>query len=78
MILPTKTIKPINSIYCISAYIVDLIKDKELVDFDDMLDELNYVYPKEISIEKLQQCLDFLFIIGKLELENETLKTIFR
>lgn len=78
MILPTKTIKPIDSIYCISAYIVDLIKDKELVDFDDMLDELNYVYPKEISIEKLQQCLDFLFIIGKLELENETLKTIFR
>lgn len=78
MILPTKTIKPIDSIYCISAYIVNFIKSQEKVDFDDVLDELNYVYPKEISIEKLQQCLDFLFIIGKLELENETLKTIFR
>lgn len=76
MILPTKVIKPIDSLYCVSAYIVEIIQGQETFDFDDLLDDLNKVYPVEVSIEKLQRCLDFLFIIGKLELENETLKAV--
>ncbi|EGQ9729778.1 hypothetical protein VCSRO184_1242 [Vibrio cholerae] len=77
MILPSKTVKPIDSLYCISAYVVNIIKNQE-VDFDELLDLVNHSYPKPVTIEKLQQCLDFLFIIGKLELKNETFKAVFR
>ncbi|EHU5127063.1 hypothetical protein RAX57_003069 [Vibrio parahaemolyticus] len=78
MILPTKVLKPVDSLYCISAYVVEILQGTDGVDFDALLDELNHVYPIEISIEKLQYCLDFLFILGKLELENETLKAVFK
>jgi hypothetical protein len=77
MILPTKIVKPVDSLYCISAYVIEQLKSYGNMDFDDLLDRLNTVYPKKITIEKMQQCLDFLFIIGKLELENETIKAIF-
>jgi hypothetical protein len=77
MILPTKIVKPVDSLYCISAYVIEQLKIYGNMDFDDLLDRLNTVYPKKITIEKMQQCLDFLFIIGKLELENETIKAIF-
>ena len=76
MIVPSKTIKPIDSLYCMSAYVVDIINNNNSIDFDDLLDLVNNSYPKSISIEKLQQCLDFLFIIGKLEFRNETFKTV--
>ncbi|ASU21459.1 MULTISPECIES: ABC-three component system middle component 6 [Vibrio] len=78
MILPTKVLKPVDSLYCISAYVVEILQGTDGVDFDVLLDELNHAYPIEISIEKLQYCLDFLFILGKLELENETLKAVFK
>ncbi|CAE6883424.1 ABC-three component system middle component 6 [Vibrio parahaemolyticus] len=78
MILPTKVLKPVDSLYCISAYVVEILQGTDGVDFDVLLDELNHTYPIEISIEKLQYCLDFLFILGKLELENETLKAVFK
>ncbi len=77
MILPTKIVKPVDSLYCISAYAIEQLKANENMAFDDLLDKLNSVYPKKITMEKMQQCLDFLFIIGKLELENETIKAIF-
>ncbi|MGG6369684.1 ABC-three component system middle component 6 [Vibrio cholerae] len=77
MILPSKTVKPIDSLYYISAYVVDILKEEE-VEFNDLLDLVNQSYPKPVTIEKLQQCLDFLFIIGKLELKNETFKAVFR
>ncbi|MEZ8311272.1 ABC-three component system middle component 6 [Vibrio splendidus] len=78
MILPTKVIKPVESLYCISAYVVDILITNGGLDFDDLLDSLNQIYPIEITIEKLQYCLDFLFMLGKLELENETLKTVVK
>ncbi|GHX44902.1 hypothetical protein VCSRO98_2859 [Vibrio cholerae] len=30
MILPSKTVKPIDSLYCISAYVVDILKEEEV------------------------------------------------
>lgn len=78
MILPTKVLKPVDSLYCISAFVVDIMQSQDGLDFDALLDELNHKYPIEVSIEKLQHCLDFLFIIGKLELENETLKAVLK
>ncbi|EJH67136.1 hypothetical protein VCHE25_1091 [Vibrio cholerae HE-25] len=56
---------------------MDILKEEE-VEFNDLLDLVNQSYPKPVTIEKLQQCLDFLFIIGKLELKNETFKAVFR
>lgn len=78
MILPTKSLKPIESLYCISAFAVELLSSKIGLDFDVLLDEINLNYPIHVSVEKLQYCLDFLFIIGKLELEDETLKIILK
>lgn len=77
MILPSKTVKPIDSLYCISAYVVDVLKEEE-TEFNHLLDMVNQSYPIPVTVEKLQQCLDFLFIIGKLELKNETFKAVFR
>ncbi|KJG19291.1 hypothetical protein UB37_19075 [Photobacterium iliopiscarium] len=77
MILPTKVVKPIDSLYCISAYVVELISSRNGVGFDDLLDDLNLIYPKAVTLETLQQCLDFLFILGKVELEDEIIKTTF-
>ena len=78
MIMPSKIIKPIDSLLCISAYIIDALNKVDGIDFDDLLDNLNQTYPKEVSIERLQQCLDFLFIINKLEVEYETNKIVLR
>lgn len=77
MILPTKVVKPIDSLYCISAYVIELLSSRNGVIFDDLLDEINLTYPKVVTLETLQQCLDFLFILGKVELEDEIIKTIF-
>lgn len=77
MILPSKTVKPIDSLYCLSAYVVEILKEEDL-EFNELLDLVNQSYPKTVTIEKIQQCLDFLFIIGKLELKNETFKAVFR
>ncbi len=71
--------KPIDSLFCMSAYVVEAIKcNDHTIDFDDLLDLVNQLYPKPVTIEKLQQCLDFLFIIGKLELKDETFKAVFK
>ncbi len=78
MILPTKIISPIDSLYCISAYVVEILINKKNIAFDDLLDSINLAYPVPISIEKLQLCLDFLFIIGKLDFENETFEIILK
>ncbi|NOI79269.1 hypothetical protein F0237_01255 [Vibrio tubiashii] len=78
MIMPSKIIKPIDSLLCISAFVLDTLQKADSLDFDELLDDLNHTYPKEISVERLQQCLDFLFIINKLGVENETYKIVLR
>lgn len=78
MILPTKSLQPVNSLYCISAFVVEIMIAHDGIDFDALLNELNHVYPVPIPMEKLQLCLDFLFIIGRLELQNETLKALLK
>lgn len=78
MIMPSKIIKPIDSLFCMSAYVIDSLKKDDGIDFDELLDTLNQAYPKEMSIERLQQCLDFLFTINKLGVDNETDKIVLR
>jgi len=73
MILPTKTIKPVDSLFCISSYIIEEAKEERLT-VDEIHEKINQSYPKTISIETVLLCLNYLFIIGKLERINETVK----
>lgn len=72
MIMPTKIIQPVDSLISISSFVLDILK-KESMFLDDLLDRLNEQYYKKISIEKLILCIDFLYIINKIESENETI-----
>ncbi len=73
MILPTKSIKSVDSLFCISSCIIEVTGDQELT-IDEIHERINQSYPKKINIEILLMCLNFLFIIGKLERNNETIK----
>lgn len=73
MILPNKTIKPADSLLYISSYVIKILEHKEL-SIDDVYENIRNIYPKKISIETLLLCLSYLYIIGKLEHQNETIK----
>lgn len=77
MIMPTKIIKPADSIISISAYILKILKNGS-INTDDLLRELNMVYFKEITIEKMLLCIDFLFIIGKIRSDNDIIELNLR
>ncbi len=76
MILPSKTIKPVDSLFCISSYIIEEMGTKELA-VDEIHKKLMVSYPKAVSIETLLLCLNYLYIIGKLENNNEVIKIKF-
>ena len=72
MIMPTKVIKPVDSLISLSSTIIEILNEKSM-NLDDLLSEFNARYYKKVSIEKLILCLDFLFMIDKIKDENETL-----
>ena len=72
MIMPTKIIKPVDSLISLSSTIIEILKENSM-NIDDLLLEFNARYYKKITIEKLILCLDFLFIIDKIKDENETI-----
>ena len=74
MIMPTKIIKPVDSLICIGAEILKILKIENL-SLDDLLEKLNNSYHKSVSMETLLLCLNFLYLIDKIEQENATLKT---
>lgn len=76
MIIPTKIVKPVDSLLAISAEILKIIKVESLT-VDHLLEKVNNSYCKIISIEKLLLCLDFLYIIDKIERENEIITARF-
>lgn len=73
MILPTKTIQPVDSLLSISAFIIEILKERDLT-LDDLFDELNKRYYKKITIEKLILSLDFLYITNKVMDKNAIIK----
>ena len=73
MILPNKSIKPVDSLFCISSFVIELLIKDEL-SVDNVHSELQKVYPKSVSVETVISCINFLYIIGKVEMENETIK----
>ncbi|QBF16902.1 hypothetical protein ATH_1885 [Aliarcobacter thereius LMG 24486] len=70
--MPTKIIQPVDSLISISSVVLDILKN-EAISLDDLLDRLNEKYYKKISIEKLILCIDFLYIINKVESNDETI-----
>jgi len=70
MLMPTKIIKPVDSIFSISAYVIKALDVKDM-NIDELIEEVNKTYYKEISLDKLVLCLNFLYLINKIELKNE-------
>ena len=70
MIMPTKIVKPVDSLIVLSATIIEILQENSL-NIDDLLLEFNNRYYKKITIEKLILSLDFLFMIDKIKDENE-------
>lgn len=73
MILPSKTIEPVDSLISISAIVIEIIQSNNL-SLDDLFHEFNKKYYKEISIEKLILAIDFLYLTGSIEDSNEIIK----
>jgi len=70
MLMPTKIIKPVDSIFSISAYVIKTLEINDM-SMDELFQEVNEIYYKEISLDKLVLSLNFLYLINKIELKNE-------
>ena len=73
MILPTKTIKPVDSLVIVSATIIEILQNNSFT-VDELLDQINTIYYKKLNVETLILALDFLFITGKVFEKNGTIK----
>lgn len=71
MIMPSKVIKPIDSLINISSYLLDSLSEsaKSINTLHEIVNRQHY---RQISVEKLLFCLDFLFMIDEIESDNET------
>lgn len=77
MIMPTKIIQPVDSLLAISSSVLKIIHLNNNLSFDELSDEVNKSYYKKISIDKLLLCLNFLYLIDKVENDNEIIKIKF-
>lgn len=68
--MPTKIIKPVDSIFSISAFVIKALETNDM-DIDELIEKVNETYYKEISLDKLILSLNFLYLINKIELKNE-------
>lgn len=70
MLMPTKIIQPVDSLFSISAYILKVLKNSPM-NTDELLENLNKIYLKNISLEQLILSLNFLYVVDKIGLNNE-------
>ena len=68
--MPTKIIKPADSLFSISAFILTALSTHDM-NVDELFDKVNDIYYKNIPLEKLLLGLNFLYITDKIELNNE-------
>ena len=73
MIIPSKTIQPVDSLISISAIIIEILKEDNM-SLDDLLEVFNKRYYKKIAIEKLILAVDFLYMMDKIMDNNEIIK----
>lgn len=74
--MPTKIIKPVDSLICISSEVLNILKTENLL-LDELFEKLNDAYYKKVSMDTLLLCLNFLYLIDKIEQDNATLKVKF-
>ena len=72
MLMPTKIIKPVDSLFSISAYILKVLHEQS-VNIDKLHNEVNKIYYKKVALEKIILSLNFLYITDKIRIENETI-----
>ena len=70
MLMPTKIIKPVDSIFSISAYVIKALETNDM-NIDELFQKVNKTNYKQISLDRLILSLNFLYIINKIELKNE-------
>lgn len=73
MIMPNKTIKPIDSLFAISATSIELLSQQSL-SVDELYQQHVAHYPKKVEFENFLLSLNYLFVIGKLECHDEIIK----
>ncbi len=73
MIIPSKTIQPVDSLISISAIIIEILNEANMT-LDDLLEVFNKRYYKKIAIEKLILAVDFLYMTDKIMDNNEIIK----
>lgn len=73
MIIPSKTIQPVDSLISISAIIIEILKEANM-SIDDLLEVFNKRYYKKIAIDKLILAVDFLYMADKIMDNNEIIK----
>ncbi len=73
MIIPSKTIQPVDSLISISAIIIEILKEANM-SLDDLFEVFNKRYYKEIPLEKLILSVDFLYMTDKIMDNNEIIK----
>ncbi|ASF47951.1 hypothetical protein CEK71_18805 [Methylovulum psychrotolerans] len=74
MIMPTKIIQPVDSLIVIGSCVLKLLAEHGQLSVDDLLDKVNKTYHKPISIDKLLLCLNFLYLINKVESHHAIIK----
>tara|TARA_B100000700_G_scaffold306815_1_gene382434 strand:- start:204 stop:437 length:234 start_codon:yes stop_codon:yes gene_type:complete len=76
MIVPNRTVKPVDSLLTIGAVIIELLIEGES-NVEDLYKSHIMKYEKKIDIEKFLLALNFLFVIGKIEYSDEVIKLKF-
>lgn len=77
MILPSKVVKPYESLVFNAKFILVVL---ERGDFgvDELYNEAKKIAPEKMSIDKFVLCMNFLYITGNVDIENEIVKAKFR
>jgi hypothetical protein len=73
MLMPTKIIQPVDSLFSISAFILKVMAFQEKMNIDEIHEEVNKIYYKKVSLEKIILSLNFLFVVDKVRIEDEAI-----
>jgi hypothetical protein len=74
--MPSKNIKPVDSIICSGAYVMDIVVNAGCLTFDELLNKLNITYPKKLNSEHLALTVNFLYMLGRIDIKNDEIFTI--
>jgi hypothetical protein len=72
MLMPTKIIQPVDSLFSISAFILKVLHSQNF-NIDELHNEVNKIYYKEVSLEKIILSLNFLYMTDKVRIEDEAI-----